>query len=76
MNRAPFVSTSFADLGATITMSTAAGRIAAPAEIVEYPSTFCRNCCPTNADAISEPKTMMPAHAATQKIRRPATCRS
>ena len=76
MNRAPLDPTSFADRGATITMATAAGRIAAPASIVEYPSTFCRNCWPTNAEAIKEPNTMIPPHAATQKTRRPATCRS
>ena len=29
-----------------------------------------------NIAAISEPNTMMPAHAATQKMRRPATSRS
>jgi hypothetical protein len=29
-----------------------------------------------NIEPISEPKTMMPAHAATQKILREATCRS
>ena len=37
---------------------------------VEYPMTFCRYCWLTNMAAISEPKTMMPAHAATQKTRR------
>ena len=68
--------TNLAERGATITINTAAGRIAAPASTVEYPSTFCRNCCPTNAEAMSEPNTMMPASAATQKTLRPATCRS
>ena len=29
-----------------------------------------------NMAPISEPNTMIPAHAATQKIRRAATCRS
>ena len=29
-----------------------------------------------NAAPMSEPKTMIPAHAATQKVRRAATCRS
>ena len=76
MNRAPLDSTSFADRGATITITTAAGRIDAPAAIVEYPSTFCRNCCPTKAAAMSDPNTMMPASAAIQKMRLPATCRS
>jgi hypothetical protein len=57
-------------------MRTAAGRIAAPASTDEYPCTFCRNCWPMNIAPMREPKTMMPAQAATQKIRRPATCRS
>ena len=51
-------------------MTSAAGRIAAPASSVEYPRTFWRYCWLTNMAAISEPKTMIPAHAATQKMRR------
>ena len=30
---------------------------------------FWRNCCPMNAAPISVPKTMIPAHAATQNTR-------
>ena len=67
---------SLAERGATRTMKTTAGRIEAPDSSGEYPSTFCRNCCPMNAAAINEPKTMIPAQAATQKMRRPATDRS
>ena len=33
-------------------------------------------CCPMNIAPISEPKTMMPATAATQKVGRAATLRS
>ncbi len=51
-------------------MTSAAGRIAAPASSVEYPRTFWRYCWLTNMAAINEPKTMIPAHAATQKMRR------
>ena len=40
VKRAPRASTSFADRGATTTMTSAAGRIAAPASSVEYPRTF------------------------------------
>ncbi len=57
-------------------MHAAAGRIAAPASTVEYESTFCRNCWPMNIAPMSEPKTMSPAHAATQKVGRAATSRS
>ena len=67
---------SFADRGAASTMHTTAGRIAAPASSGEYASTFCRNCWPTNIAPISEPNTMMPASAATQKMRRLAMSRS
>ncbi len=76
MNRAPRASTSFAERGATTTMRIAAGRIDAPASSVSYPSTFCRNCWPMNIAAMSEPNTMIPASAATQKMRRAATSRS
>ncbi len=76
MNRAPRVLTSPADRGATMIIRSAAGRMAAPASTGAYPRTFCRNCWPTNIAPISEPKTMIPATAATQKIRRPAMCRS
>jgi hypothetical protein len=58
------------------TMNTAAGMIAAPASKVLYPSTFCRYCWPMNIAPINEPKTMIPAKAATQKMRRLATLRS
>ena len=57
-------------------MATAAGSTEAPARSVEYPSTFCRNCSPTNMAPISVPNTMSPATAATQKMRRPAIPRS
>ena len=57
-------------------MNTIAGRNAAPAPRVEYDSTFWRYCWLMNAAPISEPNTMIPATAATQKTRRAATCRS
>ncbi len=76
MTRAPWLLTSFAERGATSTIPTAPGRIARPESSVEYPSTFCRYCWPMNIAPISEPKTMIPATAATQKICRPATSRS
>jgi len=57
-------------------MKTIAGRKAAPAWSVEYPSTFWRNCWLMNIEPISEPNTMIPAHAATQKILRDAIPRS
>ena len=53
-----------------------AGSTARPAFTVEYPSTSCRYCWPMNIAPISEPKTMMPATAATQKVGRAATFRS
>ena len=76
MKRAPRASTSLAERGATSTMKTIAGRNAEPAPSVEYDSTFWRNCWLMNMAPISEPNTMMPAQAATQKTRREATCRS
>ena len=68
MNRAPRASTSLAERGATMTMNRAAGMIAAPASSVVYPSTFWRYCWPMNIAPMSEPNTMIPAQAATQKI--------
>ena len=58
------------------TMNTAAGMIAMPASRLEYCSTFCRYCCPTYIAPIKEPNTMMPAQAATQKMRPNAMSRS
>ncbi len=54
----------------------AAGMIAVPASRVEYSSTFWRYCWPMNIAPIRVPKTMIPATAATQKVRRLATSRS
>ncbi len=76
MKRAPRASTSLAERGATTTIPKTPGRIAAPASRVEYPSTFWTNCWPMNIAPISEPKTMIPASAATQKVGRDATARS
>ena len=76
MKRAPLASTSTADRGATITIAIAAGMIAVPASRVEYPSTFWRNCWPMNIAPISDPKTMIPAQAATQNVGRAAMSRS
>ena len=59
-----------------ITIITAAGRIETPASKVEYSSTFWRYCWPMNAAAISEPKTITPATAATQNVGLAATSRS
>ncbi len=66
----------FAERGATSTIKTAAGRIERPASTVEYASTFCRNCWPMNIAPISEPNTMIPAHAPTQNVGRAAILRS
>ena len=76
MKREPCDSISFAERGAATIIPIAAGMIAAPASRVEYSSTFWRYCWPMNIAPISVPKTMIPASAATQKIRRPATWRS
>ncbi len=54
-------------------MTSAAGSAAEPAASVEYPSTFCRYCWLMYIVPINVPNTMMPATAATQKIRRRAT---
>jgi hypothetical protein len=40
VNRAPWTSMSFAERGAQRTIRIAAGRMARPASMVEYPSTF------------------------------------
>ena len=58
------------------TIAMAAGMIPVPASRVEYPSTFCRYCWPMNIAPISDPKTMIPATAATQNVGRAAMSRS
>ena len=68
MTRDPYVATSFAERGATSTIARAAGRIAAPASTVEYPRTFCTYCWLMYVVPIRVPKTMIPPHAATQKV--------
>ncbi len=76
MNRAPRASTMTAERGATRTIANAAGMIANPAWNVVYWRTFWRYCWPMNIAPMSEPKTMMPAQAATQNVGRAAMSRS
>ena len=60
--REPVPGPAWRTAGATSTMKTTAGRIAAPAWSVSYPCTFCRYCWLMKAMPINEPNTMMPAH--------------